>query len=208
MSGALRLTALHPWGRQLGPVAFVSRARVVWVWGPSTSPTACALVSWLWALRGWREGVPWGGALRRREGGLRSGGCPPQAARPRGQQLWSAAHVLWAWVCGRGGPALSLWRASLAGCCASLGWQKVALGGRNCHRCEGRLVSGALPLPAARRWGRQLGPVALVSRACVVWVWGPSTGPTACALASWRCALWGWRGVVPREVPRAVMRGV
>ena len=27
--------------------------------------------------------------------------------------------------------------------------------------------------------------------------WGPSTGPTACALAGRRCALWGWRMGVP-----------
>ena len=30
-----------------------------------------------------------------------------------------------------------------------------------------------------------------------MWAWGPSTGPTACALASRRCALWGWREGVP-----------
>ena len=27
--------------------------------------------------------------------------------------------------------------------------------------------------------------------------WGPSTGPTACALAGRRCSLWGWRRGVP-----------
>ena len=27
--------------------------------------------------------------------------------------------------------------------------------------------------------------------------WGPSTGPTACALAGWRCSLSGWRKGVP-----------
>ena len=27
------------------------------------------------------------------------------------------------------------------------------------------------------------------------WYRGPRTGPTACALASWRCVLWGWWGV-------------
>ena len=27
--------------------------------------------------------------------------------------------------------------------------------------------------------------------------WGPSTGPPACALAGWRCSLWGWRKGVP-----------
>ena len=32
-----------------------------------------------------------------------------------------------------------------------------------------------------------------MSRARSVRAWGPSTGPTACALAGWRCSLWGWR---------------
>ena len=27
--------------------------------------------------------------------------------------------------------------------------------------------------------------------------WGPSTGPTECAIAGWRCSLWGWRKGVP-----------
>ena len=48
--------------------------------------------------------------------------------------------------------------------------------------------------------GGQPGPVAPVSRARLVWAWEPSTDPTACALASWRCALWGWREGVPGGV--------
>ena len=40
-------------------------------------------------------------------------------------------------------------------------------------------------------------------RAC-----GPSTGPTACALAGRRCSLWGWRKGVPGGgVPSTVVRG-
>ena len=66
------------------------------------------------------------------------------------------------------------------------------------HCCEGRLVTGTLPFPAARPWGGQPRPAARVSRAWVVWAWGPSTGPTACALASRHCALWGWREGVPK----------
>ena len=30
-----------------------------------------------------------------------------------------------------------------------------------------------------------------------MWAWGPSTGPTACALAGRRCSLGGWRKGVP-----------
>ena len=36
-----------------------------------------------------------------------------------------------------------------------------------------------------------------MSRVRSVWAWGPSTGPTACALAGRRCSLWGWRKGVP-----------
>ena len=41
----------------------VSRARLVWAWGASTSPTARALASRHGPLWGWREGVPGGGCL-------------------------------------------------------------------------------------------------------------------------------------------------
>ena len=36
-----------------------------------------------------------------------------------------------------------------------------------------------------------------VSRVRSVRAWGPSTGPTACALAGRRCSPWGWRKGVP-----------
>ena len=36
-----------------------------------------------------------------------------------------------------------------------------------------------------------------MSRVRSVRAWGPSTGPTACALAGRRCSLWGWRKGVP-----------
>ena len=36
-----------------------------------------------------------------------------------------------------------------------------------------------------------------MSRVRSVRAWGPSTGPTACALAGWRCSLWGWRKGAP-----------
>ena len=36
-----------------------------------------------------------------------------------------------------------------------------------------------------------------MSRVRSVRAWGPSTGPTACTLAGWRCSLWGWWKGVP-----------
>ena len=103
-----------PWGRQpgfRGPVRG-SRGRSVWAWGPSAGPTAaCALVSRRCALWGWLEGVPLGAVFRRCEGRLNSVAPPPPAACPLGNLWGSATHVLWARVCGCGGPARSLWLA-------------------------------------------------------------------------------------------------
>ena len=94
----------------------------------STGPPACAIASRRCVLQGWREGVTGRGALRRCEGRLRSGTRPPPAPRPQGEQLGSAAHVLRARVCGRGSPALTLWRARPAVGCAPRGWLEAVLG--------------------------------------------------------------------------------
>ena len=91
------------------------RVRSVRAWGPSTGPTACALVGRRCSLRGLRKGVPRGGAFHHCEGRLRSGAVPPPTARPLGELLGSATHVLWARVCGCGGPTLSPWPACLWG---------------------------------------------------------------------------------------------
>ena len=74
-------------------------------------------------------------------------------------------------------------------------------GGVACHRCEGRLVSGAVPPPAARPLERAARVQRPVCSGCSRYgAWGPSTGPTACALARRRCSLWGWRKGVTRGV--------
>ena len=94
------------------------------------------------------------------EGRLRSGAPPPPTARPLGGLLGSATHVLWARVCGCGGPTLSPWPACPVGA-ACLGGGVVGgrpRGGVACHCCEGRLVSGALPPPTARPLGGLPGP--------------------------------------------------
>ena len=49
--------------------------------------------------------------------------------------------------------------------------------------------------PSSGAGGR--GPATRVSRVRSVQAWGPSTGPTACALAGRRCSQWGWRKGVP-----------
>ena len=65
-----------------GSATRVSRVRSVRAWGPSTSPTACALAGRRCSLWGWRKGVPRGGACHRCEGRVVSGAAPPPAARP------------------------------------------------------------------------------------------------------------------------------
>ena len=97
------------------------------------------------------EGHPrGGGAFHHCEGRLRSGAVPPPTARPLGGLLGSATHVLWARVCGCGGPTLSRWPACPVGAACRGGGGAPSPGGVACHHCEGRLVSGAVPPPAAR----------------------------------------------------------
>ena len=133
------------------------RVRSVRVWRPSTGSTACALAGRRCSLWGWRKGVPGGGAFHLCEGRLRSGAPPPPTARPLGGLLGSATHVLWARVCGCGGPTLSPWPACPVGAACRGGGGGPSLGGVACHRCEWRLVSGAVPPPAARPLGRAAG---------------------------------------------------
>ena len=155
------------------------------------------------------EGRPGGGAFHRCEGRLRSGAPPPRTARPLGGLFGSATHVLWARVCGCGGPTLSHWPACPVGAACRGAGGGPSPGGLACHRCEGRLVSGAVPPPGRPSSGAgSRGSATRVSQLRSVRAWGPSTGSTACALAGRRCSLWGWRKGVPRGVPPTIFRGV
>ena len=130
----------------------MSRVRSMRGCGPSTGPTACALAGRRCPLCGWRKGVPGGGAFRRCEGRLVSGAVPTPAARP----LERAARVPrpvcpGCGQCGRVDPAPAPQRAPLrAGVARCGGGGRASPGGCAFHRCEGRLVSGAVPPPAAR----------------------------------------------------------
>ena len=98
------------------------------------------------------EGRPRGGAFHRCEGRLVSGAVPPPAARP----LERAARVPRPACpgCGRcwcGDPAPAPQRAPLrAGVARCGGGRGASPGGGAFHRCEGRMVSGAVPPLAAR----------------------------------------------------------
>ena len=131
----------------------MSRVRSMRACGPSTGPPACALAGRRCSLWGWRKGVPGGGAFHRCEGRLVSGAVPHLAARP----LERAAAGLPRPVCpgcgrcGRGDPAPAPQRAPLRASVARCGGGgRASPGGGAFHRCEGRLVSGAVPPLAAR----------------------------------------------------------
>ena len=115
-------------------------------------PHVCTLAGRRCSLWGWRKGVPGGGAFHRCEGRLLSGAVPPPAARP----LERAARVPrpvcpGCGRCGRVDPAPAPQRAPLrAGVARCGGGGRAPRGGGAFHRCEGRLVSGAVPPPAAR----------------------------------------------------------
>ena len=70
-------------------------------------------------------------------------------------------------------------------------------GGGAFHHCEGRPVSGAVPTPRPSSGARSQGSATRVSRVRSMRACEFSTGPPACALAGWRCSLWGWRKGVP-----------
>ena len=128
-----------------------------------------------------------------------SGAVPPPAARP----LERAARVPRPVCpgCGRYGrvyPAPAPQRAPLragvarrgdGGRASPGGVPSTVVRGAGVRRCPspGRPSSGAGGQGSATRVSRVRS-----MRAC-----GPSTGPTACALAGRRCPLWGWRKGVP-----------
>ena len=119
--------------------------------------SARALAGRRCSLWGWRKGVSWGGAVCHCEGRLSSGAPPLATTRPPGGLSGAAIHVLCARVCGCGGPALSLWLACPVGAACRGGGGGPSPGGMTCHRCEGRLVLGAVSPPVACPLGRAAG---------------------------------------------------
>ena len=143
-----------------------------------------------------RRGAPVGGAFRRCEGRLGSGAPPlPPTCCGRGcagvgaQHCLLGLHALWglraAWVVG------------------------AVPGGVACHRCEGRLASGAVPPPAARPLGRAAGVSRPVCRGCG---WrgcgGPAPAPQRAPLRAGVVPCGAGGRASPAGVPSAVVRGV
>ena len=181
-----------------GSATPVFRVRSVRAWGPSTGPTACALAGRRCSLCRWRKGVPGGGALHHCEGRLRSGAVPPPTARPLRGLLGSATHVLWARVCGCGSPTLSPWLACPVELRAAGVVGELSPGGGGLPPLRGASGVRRCPSPGRRSSGAgSEGSGTRVFRVRSVRAWGPSTGPTACALAGRRCSLCRWRKGVP-----------
>ena len=155
------------------------------------------------------EGYPRGGAFHHCEGRLRSGAVPPPTARPLGGLLGSANHVLWARVCACGSPTPSPRPACPVEAACRGGGGGPSPGGMACHRCEGRLVSGAVPPPAARpleRAARVPRPVCPGCGRCGCW--DPATAPQRAPLQAGVARCRGSGRASPGEVPSTIVRGV
>ena len=135
---------------------------------PAPAPQRAPLRAGVARCGGGGRASPGGGAFHRCEGRLRSGAPPPPTARLLGGLLGSATHVLLARACGCGGPTLSPWPARPVGaaCRGVGGGPSPGGGGVACHRCEGHLVSGAVPPPTARPLGRESGVPRPVCSGC------------------------------------------
>ena len=131
----------------------------------------------------------------------RPGGAPPAwpwgvrgraLSHPRLPALWAPCQGPLSTGCGCGGvwawgPVTNPTERALA-CCR--GGMRVPGGAASCLDV-GRPGSGALPPRLPALWAGCRGPLPTGCWCGGVRAWGPVTNPTARALASWLCALWG-----------------
>ena len=162
-------------------------------WGPVTNPTARAIASWYCAQLGRHNGargghlLPWCGASG--VGRSPNHDCPP-SGRAAGAHYPLAVG---AGGCGRGDPSPTPQRALLRAGFARCGGGVRVPGGAPLAwvwGVRGRALSHPR-LPAL--WAGCRGPLPTGCGCGGVRAWGPVTNPTARALASWLCALWGQR---------------
>ena len=123
--------------------------------------------------------------------------------------LGSATHMLWARVCGCGGPTLSPWPACPVGAACRGGGGGPSPGGVACDRCEGCLVSGAVPPPAARPLARAAGVLRPVCPGCGRCGRGdPAPAPQGALLRAGVARCGGGGRASPGGLPSTVVRGV
>ena len=156
-------------------------------WGPVTNPTARALACCGGGMR-----VPWGGASCLGVGRPGSGALPPPTARPLGGLPGPTTH--WLWVRGGAGVGTRHQPHSARSCELALravGAARGRPGGAPpawVWGVRGRALSHPR-LPAL--WAGCGGPLPTGCGCGGLRAWGPVTNPTARALGSWLCALWG-----------------
>ena len=180
-----RLPAL--WAGCRGPLPTGCGCGGVRAWGPVTNPTACALACCGGGMR-----VPGWGASCLGVGSPGSGALPPPTARPLGGLPGPTTH--WQWVRGVAGVGTRHQPHSARSCELALravGAARGRPGGAPPAWVWGvrgwALSSPRLPAP----WAGCPGPIPTGCGCGGVRAWGPVTNPTARALASWLCALWG-----------------
>ena len=119
---------------------------------PAPAPQRAPLRAGVARCGGGGRASPGGGAFHRCEGRLVSGAVPPPAARhPERAARVPRPACPGCGRCGRVDPAPAPQRAPLrAGVARCGGGGGASPGGGAFHRCEGRLVSGAVPPPAPR----------------------------------------------------------
>ena len=189
--GALRPRTAPPLGRAAGPSTHWLWVQGGWAWGPVTNPTARALASWLGALWGRQEGA-WRGHLLPGCWASEVGRSPNPDRSSFGACGWGPLPTGCGCRCvgvGTRHQPHSAHSCELAFC------PMGAAGGRPggaplawvCGVCRRALSHPRPPLI----WGVRLGPTTQWLWVQGVWAWGPITHPTARALASWLCALWG-----------------
>ena len=177
--------------------------------GPAPAPQRAPLRAGVARCGGGGRASPGGGAFHHGEGRLRSGAVPPPTAHPLGGLLGSATHVLWEQMCGRGGPTPSPWLACPVGTVCRGGGGGPSPGGVARPRCEGRLVSGAVPPPAARPLERAARVPRPVCPGCGRCGCGdPAPAPQRAPLQAGVARCGGGGRVSPGGVPSTVVRGV
>ena len=111
---------------------------------------------------------------------------------------------MWVW-----GPITVPLACMPCGGCVPRGWRGPVPGGVACHRCEGRLVSGAVPPPAARPLGRVAGVPRPVCPRCGRCGRGErAPAPQRAPLRAGVARRGGGGRASPGGVPSTVVRGV
>ena len=130
--------------------------------------------------------------------------CPPSWRAVGVHHPDAVGADVWLW-----GPTLSPWPACPVGVACRGGGGGLSPGGMACHRCEGRLVSGAVPPLAARPLGRAARVPRPVCPECGCCGRGdPAPAPRRAPLRAGIARRGGGREASQRGVPFAVVRGV